>query len=115
MRRFSGVGSVLVAVLVVTGLVNSWILIGPSRLESLWTSPYGRILSLKLVLFVAMLGFAAANRFRLAPAFGRALAQVTPHAEMLLLRRSIMLETLLGFAVLFLVAWFGTLAPPASG
>jgi putative copper resistance protein D len=30
------------------------------------------------------------------------------------LRRSVILETALGFGVLALVAWFGTLAPPAA-
>jgi putative copper resistance protein D len=115
LRRFSGVGSALVAVLVATGLVNSWILIGPDRIESLWTTSYGQLLSLKVVLFVGMLGLAAGNRFRLTPALARANASRSSEAALLALRRSITLEALLGFGVLFLVAWFGTLAPPASG
>lgn len=115
LRRFSGVGSALVAVLVATGLVNSWILVGPDRMEGLWTTSYGQLLSLKLVLFVGMLGLAAANRFRLTPALARAKASASSDAALLTLRRSIALEALLGLAVLLLVAWFGTLPPPASG
>ena len=112
----AGVGSGTVAVLILTGLVNSWILIGPERIESLWTTPYGGLLAVKLLAFVAMLGLAAANRFRLTPAFGRSLGAVAgSDAERAALRRSIAAETALGLSVLLLVAWFGTLAPPAAG
>jgi len=115
LHRFSGVGSALVAVLVVTGLVNSWVLVGPENLEGLWTTAYGQLLSLKLLIFVGMLGLAAANRFRLTPALARAIENNSVPDEALgSLRRSILLEALLGLAVLLLVAWFGTLAPPAS-
>lgn len=115
LRRFSGVGSALVAVLVITGLINSWILVGANNLEGLWTTPYGQLLSLKLVLFLGMLVLAAANRFRLTPALTRANALGASEGALLSLRRSISVESLLGFGVLFLVAWLGTLAPPASG
>lgn len=115
LHGFSGIGSALVAVLVLTGLVNSWILVGLDRLSGLWTTPYGQLLSLKLILFVAMLGLATANRFRHTPAFGQVLAADAP-ADLVLraLRRSVVLETALGLAVLALVAGFGTLPPPAA-
>ena len=115
LHRFSGIGSVLVAVLVATGLINSWILVGPDRVESLWTTSYGQLLSLKLLLFLGMLALAAGNRFRLTPGLARANAAGSSEGALKTLRRSIALETLLGFTVLFLVAWLGTLAPPASG
>ena len=115
LHRFSGVGSALVAVLVATGLVNSWVLVGPDRLGALWTTPYGQLLSLKVTLFAGMLALAAGNRFRLVPALGRANVVGSSDAALRALRRSIALEAILGFAVLCLVAWFGTLAPPASG
>lgn len=115
LHGFSGIGSALVAVLVLTGLVNSWILVGPDHLSGLWTTPYGRLLSLKLILFIAMLGLAAANRFRHTPALGRVLAaNVSPEMAIRALRRSVVLETALGLAVLALVAGFGTFAPPAA-
>jgi putative copper resistance protein D len=116
LHGFSGVGSLLVAVLVLTGVVNGTFLVGPDRIEGLWTTPYGRLLSLKILLFVGMLGLAAANRYRLTPAFGRALeAQSDPARAVAGLRRSVMLEMCVGLAVLGLVACFGTLAPPAAG
>lgn len=115
LHGFSGVGTLLVAILVATGAVNGWFLVGLERLEGLWTTPYGRLLSLKLLLFVVMLALAAANRFRLTPALGRVLdAKGGPDATLSMLRRSVALETTLSVAVLALVAWFGTLAPPAA-
>ena len=115
MHGFSGIGSALVAVLVLTGLVNSWVLVGLDRLSGLWTTPYGQLLSLKVILFVAMLGLAAANRFRHTPALGRELtANGSPELALRALRRSVVIEMVLGLAVLALVAVFGTLPPPAA-
>lgn len=115
LHRFSGIGSLVVAILLLTGLVNSWMLVGPDHLAGLWTTRYGQFLIVKIVLFGAMIGLATVNRLRLTPALGDAMSAATPsrHASSAL-RRSIALETILGVAVLFLVAWFGTMAPPAS-
>jgi putative copper resistance protein D len=105
----------LVAVLVATGLVNGWFLVGPTRLAGLWTTPYGLLLSVKLALFAGMLALAAANRFRLTPALGAALdGAVGPTEALSALRRSLLVETSLAFAVLGLVAWFGMLAPVSA-
>ena len=116
LHGFSGIGSVVVALLVLTGLVNSWILVGPNHLPGLFTTPYGQLLSVKLALFVAMVGLAAANRFQHTPAFGRVLvAHESPDSALIALRRSVAYETALGLAVLALVAGFGTLPPPSAG
>jgi putative copper resistance protein D len=115
LHGFSGIGSALVAVLVATGLVNSWFLVGPTRLSGLWTTPYGQLLTLKLVLFAGMLLLAAANRFRLTPALGAAIGSGDAReAAVSDLRRSLILETALAFLVLGLVAWLGTLAPVSA-
>lgn len=113
---FSGVGSALVAVLVASGLVNGWFLVGPTRIAGLWTTPYGQLLSLKLALFAGMLVLAAANRFRLTPALGSAIgAEGDSTGEALRkLRRSVVLETALAFLVLGLVAWLGRLVPVSA-
>ncbi|MEO8313326.1 MAG: copper homeostasis membrane protein CopD [Pseudomonadota bacterium] len=112
LRGFSRLGSLLVAVLIATGLVNSWFLVGPAHLSGLWTTPYGQLLSLKLLLFVGMLGFAASNRFRLTPALGAALeARASSLDAKSALRRSLLLETTLAVGVLALVAWLGRLEP----
>ena len=110
LSRFSGIGSVIVAVLVLTGTVNAWILVGPDQVAGLWDTPYGRLLLLKLLLFLAMLGLAAVNRFRLAPALGRDRLDASVGA----LQRSVAFETAAGAGVLLLVAWLGTLPPPAA-
>lgn len=113
LRRFSGVGSIVVALLVLTGLINGWVLVGPDHAGELLASPYGRLLALKLVLFGAMLALAAANRFRLTPALGAAAGPAAVNNALGALRRSVALETAAGVVVLGLVAWLGTLAPPA--
>lgn len=116
LQGFSGVGSALVAVLVASGLVNSWFLVGPSRIAGLWTTPYGQLLSLKLALFAAMLALAAVNRFRLTPALGATVAEngCSSAKALAALRRSLILETALAVLVLGLVAWLGTLAPVSA-
>ena len=111
LARFSRLGSLIVAATVMSGLVNSWFLVGPTRLEGLWTTLYGRLLLVKLALFVGMLGLAAANRFRLAPALGCAADQA---GALKALRVTVGLELAAGITVLAAVAWLGTLAPPAS-
>jgi putative copper resistance protein D len=108
LRRFAGIGSLLVALLVATGLVNGWIVVGPSHAFDVWQTAYGRVLAAKLVVFAAMLGLAANNRWRLTPTLG-----ARPGAAAAL-RRSVMLEAAAGLAVLVLVAWLGTLEPPAG-
>jgi putative copper resistance protein D len=115
LHGFSSVGTLAVAVLVGTGAINSWFLVGIDRIGALWTTPYGQLLSLKLLLFVGMLGLASANRFRLTPALGRAVrGSFAPDAELAALRLSVWLEAALGFCILALVAWLGTLDPPAA-
>jgi len=111
---FSGIGSAVVAVLLATGLVNSWFLVGPAGVSKLGASPYGLLLVAKLVLFLAMLGLAAANRFRHTPALAAALAGGSPEPALAALRRSVLLESAAGFGVLVLVGALGMLAPVAS-
>jgi len=112
LHRFSGIGTLAVALLVATGVVNSWFLIGPDRLGDAWATPYGRILIAKLTAFAGMLVLAALNRYRLTPALGNALTLGSPPFDALLrLKRSLLLETGGAILVLVLVAWLGTLAP----
>jgi putative copper resistance protein D len=104
----------VVALLVLTGLVNSWFLVGPAHLGALLTSAYGLLLGAKILVFAGMLGLAAINRFRLTPGLGAALAGAPPQAILAALRRSLLLETAAAIAVLALVSLLGTLAPPAA-
>jgi putative copper resistance protein D len=115
LHGFAGVGTLGVALLVLTGIVNSWFLVGPTRVAEMGNSLYGQLLLAKIALFIAMLVFAASNRFRLTPALGLTLQTGDASSVALRdLRRSLLLETGLGVALLGVVAVMGTLPPPAS-
>ena len=114
-RAFSGfsvAGTAIVAMIVVTGLINSWALVGPDHVLGLTDTLYGRLLLAKLALFVAMLGLAALNRFRLTPALEGTAHD--PRAAIGALRRSLAFETAAALTILALVAWLGTLMPPTE-
>lgn len=115
LARFAIVGSIAVALLVTTGLVNMWLLVGWTGLASIGSSLYLQLLTVKLLLFLGMLGLAAMHRFSMTPALADALAGGDPSTAVVRIRRSVALEAILGIAILALVAWLGTLAPPASG
>jgi putative copper resistance protein D len=108
---FSGVGTVLVAAIVASGLINSYFLVGwnPAHIVS---TRYGQVLIAKLLLFAIMLALAAANRFRHTPYLTRALLKSEPTTVALShLRQSIVAESTMAAGVLALVSWLGTLAP----
>jgi putative copper resistance protein D len=98
-------GSICVALLLATGLINSAFLVGFDHVGEMPRSPYGQALIAKLVLFAAMIGLAALNRFVLTPRLARG------EGSFGALRWSIGLESLAAVMVLGLVAWLGTLAP----
>uniref|UniRef100_UPI0028AA112F copper homeostasis membrane protein CopD n=1 Tax=Brevundimonas sp. TaxID=1871086 RepID=UPI0028AA112F len=106
---FAGVGTAAVGALVVTGLINSAYLVGPSKALSLGASPYGVLLTIKLALFGLMVCLAAANRFRLAPLMAHDAGQAMPH-----LRKSLVIEFGLALTILAVVAVMGVQPPPAS-
>ncbi|WP_156839121.1 copper homeostasis membrane protein CopD [Novosphingobium aquimarinum] len=112
---FATSGTIIVGLIVLTGLVNSYFLVGPQNVLSVAESDYGRLLLIKLALFAIMLGLAAGNRFRLTPALGRAVGGEGNAAAVVRLQRSLWIETATGILILGLVAWLGTLPPPASG
>jgi putative copper resistance protein D len=100
LRRFSGIGYGLVAVIIATGLINVRALTG-----GLWPEPafdgFGLVLTVKAALVLGMLTLAALNR-RMAH-----VAQL-PVAR---LRLSVFAEGLLGAAALAAVSLLGTLPP----
>ncbi len=114
LEGFSTIGTVIVALIVVSGLLNSWILVGPEHLLSMSSTLYGQLLIAKLALFVVMLALAAANRFRLTPAFDQAIKNGGTFVSIRQLRRSLIFEASAALLILGLVAWLGTLEPPMS-
>lgn len=112
---FSKAGTLFVGLLVVTGTVSSWILVGPQGATLAATSQYVQLLAVKLALFAAMIGLAAMNRFRLTPALSRDLnAGFVPLGSLRALHRSVVIETGLAALVLAIVAWLGTIVPPVA-
>jgi putative copper resistance protein D len=109
--RFSSMGYVAVATLLVSGLVNSGFMVG--SLSSLLTTLYGQILLCKLALFAAMLALAAANRFWLVPRImseSRAGAG-EPAVWQGRLRHHVLGEQFLGVAILLAVSILGAMRP----
>jgi putative copper resistance protein D len=109
-QRFSSLGIASVGTLVITGLVNSWILAGSAAI--LISTDYGRLLSLKLLLFFTMLSVAAVNRLRLTPALSSEHGEIG-RAVLRQLRNNCLTEAMLGLIILYLVGILGTL-PPGS-
>lgn len=112
--QFAKVGTGCVALIVVTGLINSFILVGPDRLTSLFTTTYGQLLLAKLGLVGLMLVLAAQNRWRLTPQLGVDLKMGSTISAVSALRKSIAMEGAAALLILGLVAWLGQLEPPAS-
>jgi putative copper resistance protein D len=106
-HRFSMLSLGCVSVLIVSGISNSWLLVG--SIYALFTTPYGRFLLLKLTLFAILIGFGALNRFLV-----KAKMLKAPMAPDLLpqLRRNVLCEICLGAAVVVIVACLGV-TPPA--
>ena len=105
--RFSTLSLCCVSVLVVSGISNSWLLIG--SIYALFTTPYGQLLLFKLALFAMLIGFGARNRFLVKIKLPNAAADPDLLAQ---LRRNVVYETYLGVAVVVIVACLGV-TPPA--
>ncbi len=106
--RFSALGVISVGTLLVTGIINTWYLVG--SVDALTGTLYGQLLMAKIALFLAMVAIAAVNRQWLTPR----LAQNESDARQALarLRRNALVEALAGLAVICIVAEIGT-KPPA--
>lgn len=103
-RRFSTVAAACVAILLVSGILNAWALLG--GLRDLWTTDYGQLLGLKVLLLAAMVAIASVNKFRLAP-------RLPAPAALRTLRRNSLAEAGIGLCVLLLVGFLGQLQPSA--
>ena len=105
LTAFSGAGTLFVALILGTGLINGVFTAGWSPIHAAATL-YGQVLLVKLALFLLMLVLAATNRFCLAPALSQ-----NPEGDLSALKVSLSVEAGLGFLVLAVVSWLGTLPP----
>jgi putative copper resistance protein D len=102
--RFSTLGIVAVATLMLTGVINTAILVGSVR--ALFVTEYGQLLLIKLALFTVMLTFAAINRLSLTPRLDK-----SDDAARGALIRSSTMELALGLVIFAMVGVLGTLHP----
>ncbi|MDH2342108.1 copper homeostasis membrane protein CopD [Bradyrhizobium sp. SSUT77] len=103
-ERFSTLGIISVMALMLSGLINTAILVGSFRV--LFATSYGQVLLLKLAVFAIMLALATINRLLLTPR----LAQPGAGGLRSLTRNSA-IELALGLAVIAIVGLLGTLHP----
>jgi putative copper resistance protein D len=103
---FSQMGYVAVALIALTGSVNSIMLVG--SFDALVMTPYGRLLSVKIALFLAMVTLAMVNRFRLMPRLRETTTATIPLRALLC---SVVAEQALGIAILAVVSVLGTWPP----
>jgi putative copper resistance protein D len=105
--RFSTLGVVSVGTVLVTGIVNTFELTG--SWAALFGTVYGRLLLVKIALFLAMLAIAAVNRMRLTPQLVAGGAAAGPALRQL--RVNALTEAVIGALILLIVAMLGTLPP----
>lgn len=103
-RRFSMFAVACVGILLMTGIGNSWSLLGGVR--DLWTTDYGRLIGFKVLLFAAMVAIASVNKFHLTPRLAAPVA-------LRKLRRNSFAEIGIGLCVLALVGFLGRMQPTA--
>lgn len=102
--HFSTLGILSVGTLLVTGTINTWYLAG--SVPALTDTDYGRLLLIKVALFLGMVAIAAVNRLRLTPRLIAAASPRAMRAALRQLRRNVAIE----IPILFtneLIGWFG--------
>jgi len=107
--RYSTLGVLSVGTLLATGIINSWALVGSAH--ALIRTDYGRLLLIKIALFLAMLSIAVVNRQRLTPRLMRNEETISAQDALRQLQRNALIEAAVGIAILFIVALLGTLPP----
>jgi copper resistance protein D len=112
-RRFSTVSFIIVGILITTGIINACFIVG--SFSALVATDYGRLLCLKLFLFLVILRLAAWNRYRTLPLLDlRARTSEKSLVFPLLLRLQgfVLTEFGLAVAVIVVVSVLGTTPPP---
>jgi copper resistance protein D len=106
-NRFSMLGIVAVATLVLSGAINAWIIVGTWQV--LLVTAYGQLLLVKVAVVVVMVAFAGVNRLWLTPQLASTAAP-DPDVSQRLARNSV-IEIALGLAVFAIVGALGLQHP----
>jgi copper transport protein len=107
LMRFSCVIPFAVAALLASGLLLAVVQL--ERVDALWTTNYGRVLTVKLVLVALLLAIALWNRLYLTPRIGQGGAAPRRH-----MRRTIVAELVLVAAILGVVGLWRFTPPPRA-
>jgi len=108
-QRFSALGIASVATLLASGIVNTWVLAG--SVAALRDTDYGRLLLVKVALFLVMVAAAAVNRLVLTPRLVQELDMATGLEALRRLRNNSAIEAAIGAIILVIVGVLGTLPP----
>ena len=106
LQQFSRMGYVAVALVALTGIVNTAMLVG--SVHGLTGTAYGRLLLMKIALFLLLVGLAAINRFVLVPRIARGRKPMTATTALIW---TIGIEQALGLAIIAVVSILGTWPP----
>jgi putative copper resistance protein D len=107
--RFSALGVACVGTLMITGVFNSWVIVG--SLTGFTSTAYGRLLLFKIALFLAMVSLAAVNRLRLTPIIQQRGHAVAAPKALRRIRMNAVFEAAIGFLIVAVVSLLGTLSP----
>jgi copper resistance protein D len=108
-RRFSNLGIVAVATLLVSGTINASFLIGGT--SALVGTSYGRLLLVKIMLFAGMVCLAGINREYLLPRLSGDLGGSPASRAMQWILSNTLIEIALGTGVILIVGMLGIMAP----
>jgi putative copper export protein len=110
LRRFSRLALASVGILLITGLYQSWLEVG--NLNILFTTEYGRVLALKFLFFLVMLGLGALNFLSTGPRLLSAtLAVIKANAPVRMTLTRIGAESFMALLVFFVTGFLTTLSP----
>jgi copper transport protein len=101
--RFSQVALISIAIVAVTGVVNS--LLNVASFGDLFGSAYGLTLTLKLLLFVGVIAMGAVNHFVLRDRMARAVTGGSPTVAHVTFRRTIAIELTIAVAIMGASGW----------
>lgn len=104
LMRFSTIGHVAVAVTLLSGLLNSWLIISATRFDL--NLAYQRLLVLKIAAVATMVAIALVNRYVFVPRM-----HLSPRQAVRNMQIGSCVEIALGLIAVALVAAFGTMAP----
>jgi putative copper resistance protein D len=107
--RFSTLGILAVGILLVSGTINAAFLLG--GMHNLIDTEYGRLLLLKITLFVAMVSLATVNRQHLLPRLWGTPGEDQASRTVQQLLRSTVTEMAAGLAIILIVGLLGIMAP----